>query len=123
VSDRQAGKNEQRRGSEDEMASRKAQGKAGAPSTRRGQQMGDSRSTNTPAKQEQAKENTAAARGRRKDANKFFADDSAQQTGSNAARPRSNTPSVPAAVPVGVKKGESGGERVFKQRQAKKGRE
>jgi hypothetical protein len=104
------------------MASRKAQGKAGVPATRRGQQMGDARSTNTPAKQEQAKENTPSARGRRKDANKFFADDSAQQTGSNAARPRSNSPSTPAAHPTGGKLGESGGERVFKQRQSKKGK-
>lgn len=104
------------------MASRKSQGKAGAPAVRRGQQMGDARSTNTPAKQEQEKTAMPAARGRRKDANKFFADDSAQQTGANAARPRSNSPSVPAAVPTGTKLGEPGGERVFKQRQAKKGK-
>ena len=105
------------------MASRKAQEKAGAPATRRGQQMGDTRSTNTPAKQEQAKANTAAARGRRTEVNEFFADDSAQQVGSNAARPRSNSPSIPAALPVGKKLGESDGERVFKQRSAaKKGR-
>jgi hypothetical protein len=102
------------------MASRKAQGKAGAPATRRGQQMGDARSTNTPAKQEQEKAAMPAARGRRKDANKFYADDSAQQAGANAARPRSNSPSLPAALPTGTKLGESGGERVFKQRQAKK---
>lgn len=104
------------------MPSRKTQGKAGVPAARRGQQMGDSRSTNTPAKQEQAKANTPAARGRRQEVNKFFADDSSQQTGSNAARPRSNQPSTPAAVPVGVKKGESGGEKVFKRRQARKGK-
>lgn len=104
------------------MASRKAQAKAGVPSTRRGQQMGDSRSTNTPAKQEQSKQNTPAARGRRKSTNKFYADDSAQQTGSNAARPRSNSPSIPAAHPTGTKLGESGGERIFKQRQPKKGK-
>jgi hypothetical protein len=104
------------------MASKKTQVKAGAPAARRGQQMGDARSTNTPARQKQEEVATPAARGRRKDANKFFADDSAQQTGSNAARPRSNSPSVPAAVPTGTKLGESGGERVFKQRQAKKGK-
>ena len=102
------------------MASRKAQEKAGAPATRRGQQMGDARSTNTPAKQQQAKDNTAALRGRRKDVNEFFADDSAQQAGSNAARPRSNSPSIPAALPTGTKLGESGGERTFKRRAAKK---
>lgn len=104
------------------MASRKAQAKAGAPATRRGQQMGDARSTNTPAKQEQAKGNTPAARGRRREANKFFADDSAQQTGANAARPRSNSPSTPAALPTGKKLGEPGGERAFKESATKKGR-
>jgi hypothetical protein len=102
------------------MASRKAQGKAGIAEQRRGQQMGDARSTNVPAKQEQAKDQTPALRGRRKDANKFYADDSAQQAGANAARPRSNSPSIPATLPTGKKLGESGGERVFKQRQPKK---
>ncbi len=101
------------------MANKKAQSKAGIPANRRGQQMGDERS-NSPVKQEEAKENTPALRGKRKDANKFFADESSQQAGSNAARPRSNTPSLPAALPTNVKKGESGGERAFKQRQAGK---
>ncbi|HKP73595.1 MAG TPA: hypothetical protein VJT82_11695 [Pyrinomonadaceae bacterium] len=101
------------------MANKKAQSKAGIPANRRGQQMGDERS-NSPVKQEEAEENTPALRGKRKDANKFFADESSQQTGSNAARPRSNQPSLPAALPTNVKKGESGGERVFKERQARK---
>jgi hypothetical protein len=100
------------------VVNKKAQSKAGIPANRRGQQMGDERS-NSPVKQEEAEENTPALRGKRKDANAFFADDSAQHVGSNAARPRSNTPSLPA-LPTNVKKGESGGERVFKQRQAKK---
>ena len=104
------------------MTSKKAQGKAGVPAQRRGQQMGDERSTNVPAKQEQAEAQTPALRGRRKAANKFYADDSAQQAGSNAARPRSNSPSIPAALPTGKKLGESGGERAFKQRQPKKGK-
>ena len=104
------------------MVNKKAQSKAGIAANRRGQQMGDERSnSNTPAKQEEAKANTPALRGRRTDANKFFADESSQQTGSDAATPRSNTPSLPAAIPTGVKHGESGGERVFKQRQARKG--
>jgi hypothetical protein len=102
------------------MANKKAQSKAGIAANRRGQQMGDERS-NSPVKQEEAEANTPALRGKRKDANKFFADDSSQQTGSNAARPRSNSPSLPAALPTNVRKGESGGERVFKQQQAKKG--
>jgi hypothetical protein len=104
------------------MVSRKSQSKAGIAEQRRGQQMGDSRSTNVPAKQEQAEAQTPALRGRRKDANKFYADDSAQQAGANAARPRSNSPSIPAALPTGKKLGESGGERAFKQRQPKKGK-
>jgi hypothetical protein len=104
------------------MASKKAQGKAGAPATRRGQQMGDSRSTNTPAKQEQARRATPALRGRRKSANKFFSDDSQQSVGGNAARPRSNSPSVPASIPTGTKLGEPGGEKVFNRRQTKKGK-
>ena len=102
------------------MANKKAQSRAGIAANRRGQQMGDERS-NSAVKQEEAEENTPALRGKRKDANKFFADESAQQTASNAARPRSNSPSLPAALPTNVKKGESGGERVFKQRQARKG--
>jgi hypothetical protein len=101
------------------MANRKAQSKAGIAANRRGQQMGDERS-NSPVKQEEAEANTPALRGKRKDANKFFADESSQQAGSDAATPRSNTPSLPAALPTNVKKGESGGERVFKERQAKK---
>jgi len=101
------------------MASRKTQAKAGIPAVRRGQQMGDAAKTNSPNKQEEAKANTPALRGRRKTENKFFADDSAQQTGSDAATPRSNAPSIPAAIPTGTKLGESGGERAFKRRQSK----
>ena len=102
------------------MVNKKAQSKAGIAANRRGQQMGDERS-NSPIKQEEAKADTPALRGKRKDANAFFADESSQHTGSDAATPRSNTPSLPAALPTNVKKGESGGERVAKQRQAKKG--
>ncbi len=103
------------------MASRKAQDKAGVPAVRRGQNMGDAR-TVSPNKQREAKANTPALRGLRKDANKFFGDDSAQQVSTEGDRPRSNTPSIPAALPTGQKLGESGGERVFKQRQAKAAR-
>jgi hypothetical protein len=97
------------------MSSKKTQSKAGAPARRRGQQMGDERSQ--PDKTREAKAETPALRGRRKEANEFFADDSAQQTGTRGETARDNTPSVPAAVPVGTKLGESGGEREFKQRQ------
>jgi hypothetical protein len=101
------------------MATKKAQSKAGISANRRGQQMGDERS-NSPNNMSEAKQNTPALRGRRKAANKFFADDSQQAVGGNAARPRSNSPSTPAAVPTNVKKGEPGGERAAKQRTARK---
>ena len=101
-------------------SSRKAQSKAGTPAVRRGQQMGDARSA-SPDKQEEAKANTPALRGRRKEANKFFADDSAQQAGAEGDRPRSNTPSVPAALPTGQRLGEPGVEKAAKRRGAKKG--
>lgn len=97
------------------MASRKLQAKAGIPAQRRGQQMGDAKK-NSPNKQEESKtKNTPALRGRRKTESRFFADDSAQQTGSDAATPRTNAPSIPAAIPTGTRLGESGGERAFKQ--------
>jgi hypothetical protein len=96
--------------------SKKAQNKAGVPARRRGQQMGDERSQ--PDKRTESERETPALRGRRKDANKFFADDSSQMTGSRPEVPRDNTPSVPAAIPTNVKQGESGGEREFKARQS-----
>jgi hypothetical protein len=101
------------------MASRKSQAKAGIPAQRRGQQMGDAAKTNNPNKMKEAKANTPALRGRRKTESKFYADDSSQQTGSDAATPSTNSPSIPAAIPTGQKLGESGGERAFKQRQTK----
>ena len=105
------------------MASRKAQSKAGIPMKRRGQQMGDERSNNANKLEESRAAETPALRGRRKEANEFYADDSQQAVGGNAARPRSNSPSVSAANPVNVKKGVSNAEGAFKQRQAaKKGR-
>ena len=100
------------------MASRKTQAKAGIPAQRRGQQMGDAK-TNSPNKLTESKENTPALRGRRKTENKFFADDSAQQVATESDRPRSNTPSTPAAIPTGTKLGASGGERAFKRNQSK----
>ena len=102
------------------MATKKAQRKAGVPETPRGQQMGDARSA--PDKMLEAKRNTPALRGRRTAANKMFADESSQNIGSRPESPRDNTPSTPAAIPSGVKLGESGGETVFKRRQAAKRR-
>jgi len=100
--------------------SKKAQGKAGVPERRRGQQMGDERSAKD--KTLEAREQTPVARGRRKSASKFYADDSSQMTGSRGESPRDNSPSVPAAVPTNTKLGESGGERDFKARQKAKGK-
>lgn len=96
--------------------SKKAQGKAGIPAARRGQQMGDESSSLD--KKELAEEQTPALRGRRKNANKFFADDSAQKVASRGEAARDNTPSVPGANPVNTKLGESGGEREFKAKRA-----
>ena len=97
------------------MANKKAQVKAGVPEKRRGQQMGDERSK--PSKIEEAQAQTPASRGRLKSANKFFADDSFQQTGTRGESRRDNSPSVPAAVPTQGKIGESDGEAEFKARQ------
>ena len=102
------------------MVSRKAQSKAGIPERRRGQQMGDERSQ--PSKVDEAKRETPALRGRRKTESKFYADESSQNVGSDGEAPRDNSPSVPAAHPTGQPLGESGGERVFKQRQKTKER-
>src|SRR2546423_7863770 len=96
------------------MATKKAQRKAGIPARRRGQQMGDERGSTTN-KMSEAKQNTPALSGRRKLANKFLGDASAQ-AGGNAAAPRTNRPSTPAALPTGTKLGESGGERAAKSR-------
>jgi len=96
------------------MATKKAQSKAGIPAQRRGQQMGDERSSNNPNKMEESRATTPALRGRRKEANEFFADESMQEGGGNTAAPRTNSPSVAAAVPTNEKVGEPGGEAVQK---------
>ena len=72
-----------------------------------------------PDQNREAMKDTPALRGRLKKATRMFADESSQHETGDAVTPRSNSPSVPAAAPTGVKLGETGGERVFKQRQAK----
>jgi hypothetical protein len=99
--------------------SKKVQAKAGVPERRRGQEMGDERSAKD--KTLRAQEQTPAARGRRKTASKFYADDSSQTTGTGGEAIRDNSPSVPAAVPTEMKIGESDGEGEFKARQKSKG--
>ena len=81
--------------------SRKTQAKAGVPEKRRGQQTGDGRSK--PSKIDEAQATTPALRGRLKTASKFFADDSAQHVGTRGESRRDNSPSIPAAIPTGVR--------------------
>ncbi len=101
------------------MATKKAQSKAGIPAQRRGQQMGDERSNNSPNKMDESKQQTPALRGRRTKVNEYFADDSQQAIGGNTAHPRSNSPSVAAVVPTNEKVGEPGSEAVQKRRKEK----
>jgi hypothetical protein len=99
------------------MGNKKDQHKVGTPQKPRGQQTGFA---GNPDQNREEMKDTPALRGRRKGASKMFADQSAQHVGGDAATPRSNTSSVPAAMPTGTKLGETGGERVFKKRQAKR---
>ena len=100
------------------MASKKEQSKVGIPEKPRGQEMGDERSVNSNESRT-AKSETPALSGRRTAANKMFADKSRQHQTGDAATPRSNTPSTPARDDGGPV-GQTGGERAFKKRQAKK---
>ena len=96
----------------------KAQSKAGIGNQRRGQQMGDETSA-SGSQMEEAKRNTPASRGRRKEASKFYADESSQHVGSDGATPGEVSPSVAGAIPTGQPLGQTGGEKAFKSRQAK----
>jgi hypothetical protein len=98
------------------MGTKKDQHKVGAPPKPRGQEMGrgEDRDQNR-----EAMKDTPALRGRRKRANEMFDDESKQHVGNNPVTPRSNTPSLPAAMPTGTPLGQSGGEKAFKQRQKK----
>jgi hypothetical protein len=58
---------------------------------------------------------TPAVRGLRKRANKLAADKSAQHVAGDAVTPRTTSPSTPAMT-SGKRKGETGGETVFKAR-------
>ncbi len=94
----------------------KDQRKAGIRAKRRGQQMG------TAGKADQNRnemDKTPALRGRLREKNVMFADESTQHTGGDAVTPRMNSPSTPA-MNTGGRKGESGGEVAFKRRLAKK---
>ncbi len=99
------------------MVSKKAQSKAGLPARRRGQQMGDGRSTLN--KNEETKDDVPALSGRRGEASEFFADESSQAIGSDGDAPSAVSPSTPAAIPTGERLGQSNAEKVFKGRQRK----
>jgi hypothetical protein len=98
------------------MSSKKDQHKAGLPPRPRGQQTG---LAGNPDQNREASKETPALRGRRKGANKMFADNSSQQQTSDAAKPSTNSPSIPAQE-GGGHVGETGGEIAFKRRQGKK---
>ena len=97
------------------MGSKKDQHKAGIAAKPRGQQTGFA---GNPDQNREAMEETPALRGRRKAANKMFADKSSQHQASDAAKPKSNTPSIPAQQ-GGGHVGETGGEIAAKRRRAK----
>ncbi|HKS30517.1 MAG TPA: hypothetical protein VJS44_22015 [Pyrinomonadaceae bacterium] len=100
-------------------SSKKEQRKVGSKRKPRGQQTGF---VGNPDQNREEMKNTPALRGRRKVATKMFDDESSQQVGTDAAKPRSNQPSLPAAMPTGTKLGESNDERAFKARQKAKGK-
>ena len=96
------------------QSSKEKQSKVGRSTKLRGQQTG--RADTVPAQDREGMHETPALRGRRKEANEFFADESAQHAGADAATPRSNTPSLPAALPSGRPLGQSGDERAAKRK-------
>lgn len=97
------------------MRTKKDQHLVGAPVRPRGQQTGFAGQKD---QNREAKDDTPALSGRRKSANKMFADASSQHVGADSSTPATNSPSVPA---MNVKaKGASGGETQFKKQLAKK---
>jgi hypothetical protein len=98
------------------MDRRKDQHNVGTPAKPRGQQMGFA---GTPDQNRQAMDDTPAVRGRRKKVNKSSGDESYQHIGGDSVTPRHNVPST-IAMKKGDRRGESGGETVFKGRLAKR---
>jgi hypothetical protein len=95
----------------------KDQHKVGTPKKPRGQQTGRA---GNPDQNREAMKNTPPLSGRRKKSNEMIADTSGKHQGADAVAPSSARPSVPAAVPIGKRIGETGGEKVFRKRQAKR---
>lgn len=75
------------------MGTSKDQHKVGTPAKPRGQQTGFA---GHPDQNREEMSNTPALRGRRKKANKMFADASRQHIASNPANPSTNAPSTVA---------------------------
>ena len=98
------------------MKQQKDQHKVGIRQKPRGQQMGKAGAKD---QNRQEMKETPAILGRRKVANKMAADKSAQNTGGDAVMPRTSSPSTPA-MNAATRKGEGGGEIVFKKRLKKK---
>jgi hypothetical protein len=86
--------------------------KVGIRTKPRGQQMGTAGAADQNRKEMKG---TPAVLGRRKVANKLAADKSAQHIGGDAVTPRTTSTSTPAMT-GGARKGETGGETVFKAR-------
>ena len=74
------------------MASKKDQHKAGISPKPRGQQTGFA---GNPDQNREEMKNTPALRGRRKNANKMFGDESEQHIGGSSVSPSTNSPSTP----------------------------
>lgn len=97
------------------MSDNEEQHTAGIPERPRGQRMGRGGNPDRNREEMQDEALTPALRGIRPEENEFFGDNSAQHVGADPVTPRSNTPSVPATLPVGEPLGQSGGERQAKQ--------
>jgi hypothetical protein len=97
------------------MSQPKDQHTVGTPTKPRGQQTGFAGHSD---QNREEMEETPALRGKRRFANKMFADASQQHISSDSSKPMTNSPSVPAMNQKG--RGGQGGERVFKRRLARK---
>jgi hypothetical protein len=98
------------------MKQPKDQHKVGSKQKPRGQQTG---MAGAPDRNREEMNETPAIAGRRRVANKTAADNSEQNVGGDAVTPRTVSPSTPM-IDAATRKGESGGETVFKARLRRK---
>ena len=94
---------------------KKDQHNVGTPAKPRGQQMGFA---GNPDQNRKMLEETPAVRGDSKRGNKMFGDASTQHISSDPVTPSTNSPSTPAMNTSSH--GDTGGEKVFKRRLARK---